>query len=372
MADNADKSAPSYHQTQEDPSFNADDAANDIIAQIAGGQDFDQFADAADIPIKDPDAVDDDDEIQLPPVGDLSEDMNPKPKKTPPKSEPEAETEEPAVKRGFEKLIEKETALAVREQRLIEMEAKYKDIEPVVGNYQKAVEEWNGFKQNLASSPSETLRKFGVDPDVIIPLAIAEKMGDKAPPELRRQLENARRDAKERAMEERISRFEEDQRIKEYWDSQYSVLTNAAKDENFSKHAPLVQKLAKKDVHKAVNAIIKEVREDAEQQRAAGKQVNLMTYADAAKRIHERYAEWAELGGTSEGNAANPSANRKVPNTNEGGGTQNKGVSTPKPQAGRPIRPWQKKEDIDLDEAGILAGIAAARDVEHKRRAARA
>jgi hypothetical protein len=373
---------PSYHKTVEEP-FDVDSAANSLIAEMSSGG-FDQFESVKDIPENYDFEVGEDGEIKLPPAGDISEHVNPKPKATEPAAETiapassveEVAKEDPAVARGFEKLIEKETTLAVREREISAREVQYRQLEQEVQQYRTQNVQVDEFRSGLTTSPTEALKKLGLDANVITPLLIAERLqaaGSPVPPELQRQIADAKRDSESKALREEVANFKREQAETQYWGNVYQNNAVELRNPEFGKTAPLVKKLFVKDPMKALELVHNEIRQDAKTRLENGESGNgrLITAEEAAKRIQERYAIWASLNESSPGNAGTPpAASTKVPNTNEGGGTENRGVVAPKPKVARPLKPWQKQEDIDLDEAGILAGIAAARDADVRARRA--
>src|SRR6266446_4844135 len=105
-------------------------------------------------------------------------------------------------------LARREEVLSVKERTISALEDKVKALE--------ARQMPEDISQALRFQPGQTLRAMGLDPDAFVRVYLAEKMGDKAPPELRATIENNTRDREVSALRSELQNYQRAQATQAY------------------------------------------------------------------------------------------------------------------------------------------------------------
>lgn len=205
--------------------------------------------------------------------------------------------------------------------------------------------------------PTATLEAMGFDVDLLVKSVLAERMGEKAPEDLRLEVKNATRDAetnrKIRALEQKIQEQERTERARAYYQDVQTKAKEFLSTPGLSEYAPTLAQLSGSNIELAHAEIMGEITRDAEVKAMRAPNEPLLTYEQAAKRVESR------LGGLSRAFGA-PKASTTTPQTP---GTANIPVETKKPPAAsvkspdRPIAPWLQPS-TDIEAEGMKAAIA--------------
>jgi hypothetical protein len=280
---------------------------------------------------------------------------------------PEAPKEGP-TDRGLERLIAREMELRERENALsrekAEVEAyraRFKELEA------RALPE--DYINQIKLSPSEGLRRLGLDPDEIVRNALAEKLGDKAPPEMRELLEKTRLRREMEALKAQVQEGERRQAAQTY----FNQVANGARDflgksEEISKDAPTVAHVAKNNPDRAYQEIMEEIVRDAQVRATREPNGDVMSYAEAAKRVEARWSAMKSLlvPVTPESNPGAASMTQVADTKqNVAKETPKSPPSTIKPPE-RPLAPWLQTSKSEED--AIRAAIDEWRRAESVKR----
>lgn len=262
--------------------------------------------------------------------------------------------EDPAA-RGLERLVAREVELRAREEKLTGAE---KEIETLRSRLSEL--EQRPFLPELVDkirlSPADGLRALGLDPDEVVRAALAEKLGDKAPPEMRDILERGQTRKEIAALRAQVAENERRAMAQAY----YTQISNGAREfvtqpEGLSKHAPTVATVAKGNPERVYQEIMEEITRDAQVRSQREPTGDIIPYEEAARRVEARWSAMRALFGSGAPETPSvPPASTPTPETK-----QNVAVSTPKSTTikppEKPLAPWLQRND-DL-EAGIRAGI---------------
>lgn len=258
--------------------------------------------------------------------------------------------------RGFERLIARELELRERETAFSREKAEVEAYRNRIRELEaRAVPE--DFYDKIKLSPNETLRSMGIDPDEVVRTALAEKLGDKAPPEVRELLEKTRLRREMEALKAQVQEAERRQAAQAY----YNQVANGARDflgkgEELSKHAPTVATVAKANPDRVHQEIMEEITRDASVRAAREPNGNVMSYEDAAARVEARWSAMKSLLGVSVASPETPASTPLVADTkqNVAKETPKSPPSTIKPPE-KPLAPWLQasKSEEDAIRAAI-------------------
>lgn len=266
---------------------------------------------------------------------------------------------EDPTERGLERLVAREVELREREVKLARetseieaLRARLRELEPRAMSPE--------LLNKLKLSPADGLRALGLDPDEIIRTALAEKIGDKATPEMRDLLEKTKLRREMEALRAQVQEAERQRAAQAY----YSQVANGAqsflsKHEELSKHSPTVAHVAKTAPERAYNEIMEEITRDAASRARQEPNGDILSYEDAAKRVEARWSGLKKMLGAESVAAqlpvipaSTPGASAAPPETK-----QNVGKSTPatiKPPE-KPLAPWLRtsKDEEDAIKSAI-------------------
>jgi hypothetical protein len=264
---------------------------------------------------------------------------------------------DPAVERGLERLVAREVEVRGREEALSRRELEYKAIEARLKEAEaRAIP--TEFLKDLEETPTDTLKKLGLDPDDFIRRAIAERLPqDKVPDTLRSKINETKTQRQLRLLEAKVIEQQRAASAREY----FTQVDNGARtfvSSELSKHAdsaPTVARVAKQAPDRVHHEIMQEIIADARARASQEPNGSALPYAEAVKRVEARWAEYHKL------LAPSPEHSRQEPEKTVSQVAQAKPVSKTG-VADKPLVPWLQREARDED--GIRAGILEWKKVQ--------
>lgn len=267
---------------------------------------------------------------------------------------------EPAVDRGLERLVAREVELRERENKLSGAEkevetlrARLRELEP------RAISQ--ELLDKIKFSPQDGLRALGLDPDEVVRMALAEKLGDKVnDPETRALLERSKIRKEMEALRAKVQEAEFKQAAQAYYAQvQHGVAEFTRNIEGQSKNTPIVNSVAKSNPERVFQEIMEEITRDASIRAAREPNGDIMPFEEAAQRVEQRWAAMKSLFSgpvTPESPKPATPASIAAPKTIvEAKPDVKNPPSTIKPPE-RPLAPWLQRSQ-DSEEA-IRAAIA--------------
>lgn len=267
------------------------------------------------------------------------------------------------VEAGLERLVAREVEIRTREDALNKRESDYRALEARAKELEaRAIPE--DFMVQLRHSPTEALKALGLDPENVVRTVIAEKMGEKAPENLRNAIRESKTQAQLRTLENKIMSQEREAAQRAFFDK----TTRDAREyvlSGLSKDVPTVLEVAKTAPERVHQEIMQELIADA--QSRAGREPNgdILPFAEAAKRVEARWDAFRKLL-TPSASAAQTASTPQVgtPKTTVSG-TQPPVTKTNTPAVkspDRPLAPWLQVSN-DAEE-GIRAALMEYKRVE--------
>lgn len=256
--------------------------------------------------------------------------------------------------RGLERLVEREVALRTRESSLEARERALADVEARIKTLEaRALPE--DIKNRWEYAPEEAMRAMGLDPDMVVRQVIASRLGDKAPPEIQNTLESARI---KKEMSELRNQLLEHQRMiaAQQFVAQVQAGARNYINSGIGQDVPTVASVAKTNPDRVYREIMEEISKDARERAHAEPNGDALPFAEAAKRVEARWAEFKAL--------VVPAGTPPQQTNTTGAATVQKPNNTTTPPStikppDKPIAPWLQKTDIE--DEGIRAGLAAFR-----------
>jgi hypothetical protein len=245
------------------------------------------------------------------------------------------------------------------EQRLQALEMENKLLRDKENTGQALPLDMGQLPMALRTKPLDTLTRLGVNPDELIRVALAQKLGDKATPELRKAVTEATTDAKIAALEAQLHSMSQKEAQRAYFDQVNASAADFVRKLGDRSEAPTVSRVAKADGARVHAEIMDEILKDA--QARAGREPNgaLLTYEDALKRVETRWSAYSKLlSGVSQPAAGAPvtpaSTTQSTASTpTQKPVTQSPGTAIKSPD--RPLPPWLQKQASEAD--GIKAAV---------------
>lgn len=277
--------------------------------------------------------------------------------------------------RSIQRLVAREVELRQKEEKIAQREQHVSRLEQENQQLRQAYEEMNSripadFMEDLRGQPRKALEAAGYDPDHLVRVILAEKLqaqGKEVPKELRDEIRAADQEYRYKKQEQKIAQLEQDRKGREFVAKvesearQYIKGMTELKPE-FSKHAPTVAKVAKADPERVYAEIMDEISRDANARRREPN-AQLISYAEASKRVEARWAQMAKLlGGAVPKDDASTTADEKT-GTKSATGASNKKPIVKLPGA-RPVA----KTQAQLEEEGLQEALAEYKRVETARR----
>jgi hypothetical protein len=260
--------------------------------------------------------------------------------------------------RGLERLVEREvalrerdTAIAAREARMAELEARAAKALP------------DDILSKLEYSPEETLKAMGVDPEQLVRQVIANRLGDQADPSVKQTIESAK--VRKEINELRATLAEQQRRAAAgAFVAQVEAGAREYVMKGVGENVPTVTAVAKANPDRVYREIMEEIAKDAQSRAAKDPNGDVLPYAEAAKRVEARWAEFKAILSPAPAPAGNPTTTASTSNSTaiaSGAKTTSTTVKSPD----RPIAPWLQKGQEE--ENGIKAAIAEYNRVEAAR-----
>ena len=260
--------------------------------------------------------------------------------------EPEAEDEEvfdPKMANGIERVIARELAAKERETKA---EGAVKAAEARIAELKGLEAKYEGLKSTkelaeMAShDPMGAIAALGHDPVTFVRLAMAQSLGDKAPPELQEFARDAARNTKIAALEAKLAQSERKAAEAAYFNTVSTEAQKYVNDPGTHKKYPTLAKLNVADSAFAHREIMEEIARDARERAAADPNGQHLSYEEAAKLVEKRAATWAKLLGNA------PTNTKPAPGQ---AATQGKKPNATPPTTkapARPLKPWEVKDDL--------------------------
>ena len=178
------------------------------------------------------------------------------------------------------------------------------------------------------------------DPVTFVRLAMAQSLGDKAPPELQEFARDAARNTKIAALEAKLAQSERKAAEAAYFNTVSTEAQKYVNDPGTHKKYPTLAKLNVADSAFAHREIMEEIARDARERAAADPNGQHLSYEEAAKLVEKRAATWAKLLGNA------PTNTKPAPGQ---AATQGKKPNATPPTTkapARPLKPWEVKDDL--------------------------
>ena len=278
------------------------------------------------------------------------------PTSAPSTTPPPAKTEDP-VERGLERLVAREVEVRERERAIEAREAAIKAAE---GRKDPAIE---SMLAKMRTDPEAALRAAGVDVDHAMRLIIAKRLGDKAPPELRGAVRDAEIQRELDELRQHNARLAQAQESQRFFNQVSSEARQYVVSGGVSKDVPSLAEIAKDSPDWVHEMVIEEITRDAQEKLSRqDHSAALLSFQDAAKRLEKKLNPVLSRGKSSTPTDATP-ARQPVATT-----PPTTPQSNPKPTlAPKPIFPWQVRDDQELLDAGLKAGIMEFRKSSENR-----
>jgi hypothetical protein len=265
---------------------------------------------------------------------------------------------DPKNARFFERVVQRELAAKEQEAKaaatLAQVTAKIEEYKGLQGL--KSTKE---LMEMAANDPAGVMTALGQDPAHMIKLALAQQLGDKAPPELQEFAKNYARDREVADLRAQIARSEQSRAQQDYFNS----VVNGAREyvsKSVGDSTPTLAIVAKANPERAHKEIMEEIQRDAQTRGATDPNGEPLTYPEAAKRVEARMAEWKSLLGVQNSMSTASTKSTQKPN----------GTTPPqsKPPA-KPLRPWEQKNN--LEDQGIQDALREFHKMEAAARSRR-
>lgn len=223
------------------------------------------------------------------------------------------------------------------------------------------------FDSDLAVNATEALRARGHDPEQLVRRLIAEKMGDRAPDELKSAVKESEREARltseikklQARLDAQDAQAANAQFIARVQSGAREYVTTGIDSEQF----PTLSRIAKANPDRVHREIMEEISRDAAFRAAREPNGEPLPPGEAAKRVEARWKDLASFFTSGSDSASTPGPNQTIPKTHADGKspTQPSNPGVPKPPD-RPLAPWLQK--VDVEEEGIRAALAEFRKLE--------
>ena len=246
----------------------------------------------------------------------------------------EEEKVDPAIEKGFARLVEREVAIQARENALKAKEADYTALQSKLADAEKRIASLPNMDE-LGVLPGRTLRALGHDPEQVVRLYLAEKMqaeGRPVPEPLQIAIEKAQVQAELKAQRAELQRYQQSQAAQAFVAQVHAGAQQYVTTGDF-KDAPTVAAVAKANPGRIYNEILDEISRDAT---SPGKDpaAPILSYQEAAARVEKRWADLKALLGVGPvPGASTPAVTTPALKTAPGKKpvVPNKPLTTPKP-----------------------------------------
>lgn len=316
----AQQSEFAYTPPEAAESDNLDTIARDTIAEIEAEFQAEQAAQYTD---NKPDEVDPPAE----PEGDAPVE----------EVEPVEEQDDPKLSRALERTVQRELkakeAETRAETRLAELKVKEAEFTSLRGL--KSTKE---LMEMASIDALGAIKALGQDPDTFIRIALAQALPpDRVPAELREFTKDV---ATKREIAALRRQIDEQNQARTYQEFLNSVQSGARKYvESVGDSTPTLAVVAKADPERVYREIMEEISRDAGARASQDPNGEPLPYAEAAKRVEERFAQYRALLLGPNGTSTATSQSTKKP-----------AASALPPQSkppAKPLRPWEQKNDLE-------------------------
>lgn len=349
----------SYETPDNEPQYDINAEAKDVIAQIAeefaAGEHEDNPAET------EPAEVETDGEPQV------EEEVDPA------EAAPEVEADEvddPKLARGIQRVVARELAAkeaeARAEAKLAELKAMQSELASI-----KGLKSTKELAEKADFAPVEVIKALGKDPETFIKLALAQHMGDSAPEELKKFAEKASTQREIDALKSQLANQAKANEAREYYakkDAEARQYVHTLKAKPDSKTLPTLSSAVAIDADYVHREIMEEVVRDAQIRAAQDPDGEPMSFADAARNVEAR---WAKLKSLLVGKAPTVQNGKTVASTAQMNGKKPASVSPPNPKPpAKPLAPWMKSGK-DIYDQGLEEAMREFHRVEAERKAKR-
>lgn len=283
----------------------------------------------------------------------------------------EAAAENPSVVSGHDlakkppeldlsEAVRRELGLSAREQTIAGLERDFQAMKLELDSYRRR-DLPEDYRVGLQTQASRTLEAMGIDPAALVKQVLAERMGDKAPAELREEVARGSKDwetsRKIRALEEKLEYQDKANQARTYFEGVQAGARKYVTDVGINEHAPTVAKVAKRNSERVFAELMEEIQADAREKAVRDPKASLITYEEAARRVEKRWSELNTylLPENASATSTKMSETPKIPPNTQATGS----IKPPD----RPLAPWLNKS-TDLESEGIKAALAEYRRLE--------
>jgi hypothetical protein len=274
------------------------------------------------------------------------------------KTEPKSE-EVPGLERFVARevaLREKERVIEEKERRYSQMEARIKELE---GRQMP-----KDLEAEIYADPVSFFERLGIDTDQVVRASLARRMGEKAPKELRADMEAAARDLRTRkeieALRAEVQAAKTERASREFYDKVVSDVRTFIESPDLP---PTVKAIASRNKERVFHEVMDVITRDAQAKSRAGGG-DLISFDEAVKQVESKWKDLVALSPLPP--SGNASTEAKTAPTTQASGAQK--PATPKPTGSvtppqRPLAPWLQPR-ADYEDEGLKAAIAEFRRLE--------
>lgn len=261
----------------------------------------------------------------------------------------------PAEDVSTKRLVEREVAVTLKERELEEKMRQYGALEARLKEMEARVIPDN-FKELWENKPEDAMKAMGLDPENVVRMVIANRLGDKADPQIKRVIEESKIKKEINDLKAELSRRDQAAKAQAF----VAKVENDARqyvEKGIGEHAPTVAAVAKANPTKVFREIMDEISKDAQDKMVRGVGGDVLSYDEAAKRVEARWAEFKTIFTPPAAPQPDPASMKTQPKIVEA-----KKETTSIKSPDKPLAPWLRRNDVDME--GIKAGIAEFRRAE--------
>jgi hypothetical protein len=267
----------------------------------------------------------------------------------------------PAPKEDLSEAVRREMGLKAREEAVGAAEARLAAMEKEL-NALRSKQVPEDLVEALRYNTAETLANLGLEPDHVVRMVLAHRLGDKAPPELSKEIaemtEKQRYEARIRALEQENASQKRQAAARAYIEQVQAGAREFLGKDGLSEYAPVVARVAKQNGERVFKEIMEEIERDASIKAMRDPQAPILTYEEAVRRVETRWADFSTVFTP----ANDPTVPAKKAESTPPKPT-NSDTGTVKPPD-RPLAPWLQRE-TELESEGLKAALVEFRRLQN-------
>lgn len=274
-------------------------------------------------------------------------------------ADPAPEQDDPKLSRALERTVQRELAAKEAETRaetrLAELKAKEAEFTALRG-----LKSTKDLMEMASIDALGAIKALGQDPDTFIRIALAQALPpDRVPAELREFTKDV---ATKREIAALRRQIDEQNQARTYQEFLNSVQSGARKYvTSVGDSTPTLAVVAKADPERVYREIMEEISKDAGARASQDPNGEPLSYAEAAKRVEERFVQYKTLLMGPNGTTAATTQSTKKPTTNA--------LPPQSKPPVKPLRPWEQKND--LEDKGLQEALREFHKIEAANRARR-